>query len=158
MKTFFSKIAHSSLSEKDLEIFHSLDKNTYGQELAVRVAEKLKRDPSKLIENGNDVSPEGLYLSHRDYCGMGLYFFKGEFTLGEVNDGMGPHPVLITFESLEEFVGWLANQNDQSMSLCTANSFNNQTISKIRLEYYLDDNYNPGWNSYCEYIRKQRSE
>ncbi len=81
---------------------------------------------------------------------------KGEFTLGEVNDGMGPHPVLITFESLEEFVEWLANQNDQSMSLYTVSSFNNQTISKIRLKYYLDNNYNPGWNSYCEYLRERR--
>ncbi|HLT86780.1 MAG TPA: hypothetical protein VKZ57_04275 [Sphingobacterium sp.] len=156
MKTFFSKMASSSLDKKDLEIFQSLDQENYGRELARNVAEKLKSSSSKLDDNGNDVSSKGLYLSHRDYCGIGLYFFKGEFTLGEVNDGMGPHPVLITFESLEEFVEWLANQNDQSMSLYTVSSFNNQTISKIRLKYYLDDNYNPGWNPYCEYLRERR--
>lgn len=156
MKTYFSRIARSSLSEKELEIYHSLDHEKYGQELTMGVAEKLKRYPSKLDGNGSGVGQEGLYLSHRDYCGIGLYFFEGKFTLGEVNDGMGPHPVLITFESSEEFVEWLAEQNDQSMSLYTANSFNNQTITKIRLEYYLDDSYNPGWNSYCEYVRKRR--
>lgn len=153
---FFSKMASSSLDKKDLEIFQSLDQENYGRELARKVAEKLKSSSSELDDNGSDVSSKGMYLSHRDYCGIGLYFFKGEFTLGEVNDGMGPHPVLITFESLEEFVEWLANQNDQSMSLYTVSSFNNQTISKIRLKYYLDNNYNPGWNSYCEYLRERR--
>lgn len=156
MKMFFSKMASSSLDKKDLEIFQSLDQENYGRELARKVAEKLKSSSSELDDNGSDVSSKGMYLSHRDYCGIGLYFFKGEFTLGEVNDGMGPHPVLITFESLEEFVEWLANQNDQSMSLYTVSSFNNQTISKIRLKYYLDNNYNPGWNSYCEYLRERR--
>lgn len=156
MKMFFSKMASSSLDKKDLEIFQSLDQENYGRELARKVAEKLKSSSSELDDNGSDVSSKGMYLSHRDYCGIGLYFFKGEFTLGEVNDGMGPHPVLITFESLEEFVEWLANQNDQSMSLYTLSSFNNQTISKIRLKYYLDNNYNPGWNSYCEYLRERR--
>src|SRR3546814_240232 len=138
MKSFFPEIASSSLSEKDLEIFHSLGQETYGRKLAGKVAEKLKQAP--------------MYHSHRDYCGIGLYFFEGEFTLGEVNDGMGPHPVLITFESQEEFGEWLANQSDQSMSLCSRYSFNNQTITRIRLEYFLEDDYDPVWNSYCEYV------
>ncbi|QEC53913.1 hypothetical protein EDD80_10892 [Anseongella ginsenosidimutans] len=156
MKSFFPEIARPNLSEKDLEIFHSLDKENYGRELAGKVAEKLKRDPIELNEDGYYVGSGGLRLSHRDYCGTGLYFFEGKFTLGEVNDGMGPYPVLITFENQEEFVEWLASQSDQSMSLCSRDSFNNQTVTRIRLEYFLDDNYDPVWNSYCAYVKKRR--
>lgn len=156
MKTFFPEIARSSLSEKDLEIFHSLDQETYGQKLARKVTEKLKRQPTKLNEAGYYVGSGGLYLSHRDYCGIGLYFFESKFVLGEVNDGMGPHPVLLTFESSDEFVEWLTNQSDQSMSLFSRYSFNNQTITKIRLEYFLEDDYDPVWNSYCAYVKKRR--
>lgn len=155
MTSFFPEISPSSLGEKDLEIFHSLNQKSYGRELAGKVAEKLKRDPIKLDKDGYYVGSGGLYLSHRDYCGIGLYFFEGKFTLGEVNDGMGPYPVLITFENQGEFVEWLANQSDQSMSLCARYSFNNQTVIKIRLEYFLEDNYDPVWNSYCAYVRKR---
>src|SRR5690606_10966095 len=153
--TFFSAIAISSLSEKDLEIFHSLDQETYGRELAGNVAEKLKQNPTALNADGYYVGSGGLYLSHRDYCGIGLYFFEGKFTLGEVNDGMGPYPVLITFENQEECVEWLAIQSDQRMSLCSRYSFNNQTITRVRLEYFLEDDYDPVWNSYCAYVRKR---
>lgn len=79
------------------------------------------------------------------YCGTGLYFFEDKYTIGEVNDGMGPYPIIATFENEDEFVTWLANQNDQSMSLMaavtnnyTSFKFNNQTITKIRLEYFLE--------------------
>lgn len=159
MTSFFPEIAPSSLGEKDLEIFHSLDQQTYGRELAGKAAEKLKRDPTKLNADGYYVGSGGLYLAHRDYCGTGLYFFEGKFTLGEVNDGMGPHPVLITFENQEEFTAWLANQSDQSMSLVVRNdrlpfNFNNQTITKIRLEYFLEEDYDPVWNSYCAYVKQ----
>lgn len=146
MTPLFPEIASSSLSEKDLRVFHSLDQETYGRELAGKVAKKLKQGP--------------LYHAHRDYCGIGLYFFEGKFTLGEVYDGMGPHPVLIAFESQEEFVEWLAKQSDQRMSLMVSDdrlffNFNNQTITKIRLEYFLEDDYSPVWNSYCAYVRKR---
>jgi len=149
MTPFFPEIASSSLSEQDLQIFHSLDQETYGQEFAGKVAEKLKQAP--------------LYHSHRDYCGIGLYVFGGKFTLGEVYDGRGPHPVLITFESQEEFVEWLANQSDQGMSLMVRDdrlsfNFNNQTITKIRLEYFLEDDYSPVWNLYCAYVRKRSQQ
>lgn len=163
MKSFFPEISPSSLSEQDLEIFHSLGQETYGRELAGKVAEKLKRDPIKLNEDGYYVGSGGFRLSHRDYCGVGLYFFEGKFTLGEVNDGMGPYPILITFENQEEFTAWLANQSDQSMSLMVRNdrlsfNFNNQTITKIRLEYFLEDDYDPVWNSYCAYVGKRSQQ
>ncbi|MBC9797221.1 hypothetical protein [Sinomicrobium weinanense] len=151
----------SSLNRKELEIFHSLNQETYGLELARKVAGKLKQHPTRLNENGYYVGGGGLYHSHRDYCGIGLYFFEGKFTLGEVNDAMGPCPVLITFDEEEEFVEWLANQSDQSMSLMVRNdhlpfNFNNQTITKIRLEYFLEEEYDPVWNSYGAYVKKRK--
>ncbi|MGV3762942.1 hypothetical protein [Parapedobacter sp.] len=154
MQQHIPNISRDSLSEKDLEIFHSLDQVRYGEELAGRVAEKLKRMSTGLNENDH-YAVSGLYHAHRDYCGTGLYFFDGKFTLGEVNDGMGPHPVLIVFESEQEFVSWLADQSDQGMSLYTRRSFNNQTITKMRLTWYLEDEYSPVWNSYCMYVGKQ---
>jgi len=144
MKSYLPLLEYSSLPENDRKVFRSLNTQTFGQELVGKVAEKLKSYSN------------GLYLSHRDYCGIGLYFFEGKFAVGEVNDGMGPYPVLIDFEKQEEFTSWLAGQSDQSMSLCTRLSFHNQTITKTRLEFFLEADYNPTWNAYCVYLNKHR--
>ena len=142
------KISLETLSDKELERYYNLDDEAFGKALALGVAKKLMENPG---ESG------GLYLSHRDYCGMGLYVHEGKFTLGTVYDGRGPYPVVASFESAPEFVQWLTTQSDQSMALY-GEEFDNQTITEIRLEWYLEDNYSPIWNTYCMYIRERDKE
>ncbi|QNL51785.1 hypothetical protein H8S90_09510 [Olivibacter sp. SDN3] len=143
MKLYIPKISLKTLSEKELERYHMLDSRAFGKGLAYRVAAKLTRSPN---ESG------GLYFAHRDYCGMGLYLNDGQFTLGTVYDGRGPFPIVATFESEKDFSQWLAEQSDQSMALY-GEKFDNQTITKIRLEWYLEEHYSTSWNAYCHYIR-----
>jgi len=157
MKFLTPKISLSSLNEKELKIFHSLGKEIYGRELALKVAENLKRNPIRLNENGHYVGSGGLYHSHRDYCGIGLYYFEGKFTLGEVNDGMGPYPIIAESGTEIEFLEWLTNESDQSMAMY-GEQFNNQTITKIRLEWFLEENYNSVWNAYCLYCKNRNIE
>ena len=151
-------LSPDSLTEVDQEIYHALSDEPYGTSLATAVAEKLKQTATSVSDNGYHTS-NGLYHAHRDYCGIGLYFFKGKFTLGEVNDGMGPHPILATFDDDEQFVAWLAAQSDRSMSLIFDatyyNRFNNQTITRLRLQWYLEEHYSPTWNAYAVYAREQ---
>lgn len=151
-------VSPDSLTEADREIYHALSEAPYGTALAAAVAEKLQQNASSVSDNEYCTS-DGLYHAHRDYCGIGLYFFKGKFTLGEVNDGMGPHPILATFDSDEQFVAWLAAQSDRSMSLIFdttySRRFNNQTITRLRLQWYLEEHYSPTWNAYAMYAREQ---
>lgn len=147
----------SALNPTELDVFNSLNQDVYGLELATKVIDKLKKLPAS--RDGYDVITNGLYHSHRDYCGIGLFFTREKFLLGEVNDGMGPSIDLIVFDNEKEFLNWLAKQSDQSMSLMVRKdnlsfNFNNQTITKIRLEYFLEDEYDPNWNAYCNYLRK----
>ena len=150
MNVHIPTIPLGALQDEDVVRYHALSNQKYGEPLARKVARKLTANPG------------GLFHSHRDYCGIGLYFFKGQFTLGEVNDGMGPHPIMLTFENRDEFITWLANQSDQSMSLFAAVKdnnvsfkFNNQTVTKTRLSYFLEPDYRPDWNAYCAYLSKQ---
>jgi len=162
MKAHIPTIPLEALGENELAEYHALNNERYGEGLARKVADKLEQNLSKYDERGYYVSAGGLYHSHRDYCGVGLYFFENRFTFGEVNDAMGPHPIFLTFDDKDEFVEWLSNQSDQSMSLIAFAKdkyvsfiFNNQTITKERLEWYLEENYSPVWNSYCAYLRKR---
>lgn len=139
------KISLETLSDKELERYYNLDDKAFEKTLALGVAKKLMKNP------GED---RGLYHSHRDYCGMGLYVHEGKFALGTVYDGRGPYPVVASFESEPEFVQWLATQSDQSMALY-GEKFDNQTITKIRLEWYLENNYSPTWNMFCTYVRER---
>ena len=152
-------VSPDSLTKADRELYQALSDEPYGTTLATAVAEKLKQNPLSVSEHGHYTGSGGLYHAHRDYCGIGLYFFKGKFTLGEVNDGMGPHPILATFDDDEQFVAWLAAQSDQSMSLVFDATyyrrFNNQTITRLRLKWYLEEHYSPTWNAYAEYAREQ---
>lgn len=132
------------LTETEKERFVGLDQTPYGEQLALRVAGKLKENPTE---------SSGLYLSHRDYCGMGLYIHEEKFTLGAVNDGRGPYPIVATFDSEIDFVQWLSNENDQSMALY-GEKFDNQTITKMRLDWYLEADYSPIWNDYCVYKKR----
>src|SRR5690606_26254089 len=146
MKLYIPQMSVSALAESDRERYKLLDSTPYPVQLAQSVADKLLKDPT---ESG------GLYFAHRDYCGMGLYVHEGKFMLGTVNDGRGPFPLVATFDDREEFVRWLASQSDQSMALY-GEAFDNQTITKNRLMWYLQENYDPAWNSYCLYLRGEK--
>ena len=82
------------------------------------------------------------------------FFYKKEFVLSTVYDGYGPNSIIIIFDSKEEFITWLSKESDQSMSLY-GEEFNNQTITKLRLDWFLEDNYSPVWNSYCNYVSEK---
>lgn len=148
MKLEIDKIPVSALTAGELKIYLELDDRVYGKDLSLRVTKKL-------LENIDDNG--GLYHAHRDYCGLGLYVHKGLFTLGTVYDGRGPFPIVATFGSEADFVEWLSRQSDQSMALY-GEQFNNQTIDRIRLEWFLDDGYSPIWNLFCEYVRERRTK
>lgn len=142
MNLLIPKISIKDLNQDEQVYYHRLDNEPYGQELAGKVAEKL------LANN------DGLYHSHRDYCGLGLFIYEGLFTLATVYDGYGVNKVVANFSDTAEFIHWLAAENDQSMALY-GEAFNNQTITKDRLEWYLEDNYSPVWNDYAGYRREK---
>ncbi len=143
MNLLTPKIQVKDLIKQETSLYINLSTIAYGKELAAKVTEKLLK--------ATDVY-YGLYHAHRDYCGLGLFFENDLFKLTTVYDGYGPQSTIVSFNSKEEFLEWLATENDQSMSLY-GEKFNNQTITKIRLEWYLKDNYSPVWNDYCAYVR-----
>lgn len=143
MKLLLPKIEPKKLKKEELALYQNLNTKPYGEALAAKVTEKLIRTP--------DVY-HGLYHAHRDYCGLGLFYENGLFKLTTVNDGYGPDTTVAHVETETEFVAWLAQEHDQSMSLY-GEKFNNQTITKVRLHWYLKDNYSPVWNDYCQYLR-----
>jgi hypothetical protein len=104
----------------------------FGMELAQLVANHL------MFEGG-------IYYQHRDYCGMGLAFVDGSFHYGEVFDGFPSSDSGFTFLEKDAFIGWLAEQTDQSLSRSAdPNVFfrNNQTITRARLLTTLNNNHN----------------
>lgn len=148
MQLYNSKIELDSLDPSELQIYQDLDMEPYGIDIATKVCKKLMQNP------GED---HGLYFSHRDYCGLGLYYINLQFILGVVNDGYGPAPLLASCDSENDFVDWLSRESDQTMSLYGSH-FNNQTITKSRLEWYLEENYSPTWNMYCLYMNDRRGQ
>ena len=147
MELFIPKIALETLTETERERYAALDQTPYGESIARAVAGKLSENPT---EGG------GLYFAHRDYCGMGLYKLEEKFILGTVNDARGPYPVVATFGSEAAFADWLADQSDRSMALY-GEKFDNQTITRLRLEWYLEDAYSAVWNVYCNYVRERNN-
>lgn len=146
MKLHLPKITLETLTEKQLALYHNIDTQAYGELLAKAVAKKI-------------VQGEGLFHAHRDYCGSGLFFYNELFTLGMIQDGYGysyEEDIVATFESEEDFVQWLAKENDQSMS-CYTNQFNTQPITKIRIDWFLEEHYSPVWNDYCHYIKERNT-
>ncbi|WP_313189133.1 hypothetical protein [Sphingobacterium sp.] len=148
MQLFIPKIELDSLDKSELDIYQGLDAEPYGLDLATKVCKKLMQNPGEHT---------GLYFSHRDYCGLGLYYIDLQFMLGVVNDGYGPEPLLASCESDPDLVNWLSQESDQTMSLYGSH-FNNQTITKSRLEWYLEENYSPTWNMYCLYMNDRRGQ
>ena len=143
LKLIIPKISLNQLSDKEIQLFYTLNAEKYGKRLSSDVAEKLAKSTSEF---------EGLYFSHRDYCGIGIFIQKGTFILSTVYDGYGIDSIIAAFNSKSEFIEWLSNESDQSMSLF-GEKFNNQTLTRLRLNWYLEDDYSPVWNSYCQYIR-----
>lgn len=143
LKLIIPKISFNHLSDKEAQIFYDLNSEHYGNGLSTDVAEKLAKSASQ---------QEGLYFSHPDYCGTGIFFQKGTYILSTVYDGYGIDSIIAEFDSKSEFIEWLSNESDQSMSLF-GGKFNNQTITRLRLNWYLDDDYSPDWNRYWQYIR-----
>ena len=116
MKLLVPKIALDTLTEEELAIYANLDPQPYGRDMAIAVAEKLLTGTS-------------LYHAHRDYCGIGLFFYENVYTLGAVIDGYdAPYEIIGTCQTRANFVNWLAKESDQSMSRY-GKKFNNQTIT-----------------------------
>ncbi|MGC1203709.1 MAG: hypothetical protein WA839_02350 [Flavobacteriaceae bacterium] len=149
MKIHIPKISFETLHKKQIDEFCKLNSEKYGNEFALKVTRKLM---------STDYKNNGIYFSHRDYCGIGMFFSKEKFILTTVfdgygYDGYGSEEVIVEFDSDTEFINWLSNENDQSMSLY-GEKFNNQTITKLRLDWFLQENYSPVWNDYCRYVRE----
>ena len=153
MKTEILKIALKKLSKNEFARFNKLNSEPYGNELALKISEKLIKC-KETDSPPKNYCGKGIHFAHRDYCGIGIFYFKEEFVLSTVFDGYGPDSIIIIFDSEEEFIKWLANESDQGMSLY-GKEFNNQTITKLRLDWYLEENYSPVWNSYCNYVSEK---
>ncbi len=114
-----------------------LDPAPYGRELAERVAAQL--------EAGHELT-----YAHRDYCGMGLRHWDGQYLYGEVYDAslrpledlqaMTDPSAYRYFQKREDFIVWLADQSDLSLArLESPDEFSqrNQTIDRERLMKWL---------------------
>ncbi|HZY82584.1 MAG TPA: hypothetical protein VFE50_23820 [Cyclobacteriaceae bacterium] len=104
----------------------------FGKEFAQRVAQKLK-------------TKSNLMYSHRDYCGTGLTWDNHQFIYCHVNDGY-PAEVILSFDTEQAFIDWLAEQSDQSLSGSNdANEFyrNNQRITQARLFDFINTKPRP---------------
>ncbi len=143
MQILKQPITPQELQANEIEIYVQLDDQMYGRELAQKIVEKLTDNPSE---------GKGLYFSHRDYCGQGLFFIDNDYLLAEVYDGRIASEIWIKTSNRIQFTHWLSEQSDQSFSLITSR-FNNQTITKVRLDYYLSPHYSSVWNDYCRYIQ-----
>ncbi len=98
------------------------DKTPYGESLAARVADALRRGAT--IANG-----------HRDYGGMGLFRIGGEYLYAEVYDGQPSGDPPARFTSGQDFVAWLAAQSDASLRGDPSDpfTFDNQRVTRARL-------------------------
>jgi hypothetical protein len=142
MKLLVPKIKLQTLRKEQSALYQNLSATNYGETLAADITEKLLKSEDTF---------KGLYHAHRDYCGIGLFYENGTFTLSIVDDGYAPGEPIAIFDSQTDFTAWLSQESDQSMSLYGQN-FNNQTITKVRLDWYLEENYSPVWNAFCAYI------
>lgn len=97
------KIQVNDLNKQEASLYKNLSAIAYGTALATKIAEKLIRTTDTF---------QGLYHSHRDYCGLGLFYENDLFKLTTVYDGYGPESTIISFDSKVEFIEWLALEND----------------------------------------------
>lgn len=121
-------------------------KQLYTQELAEQVAAALQAGRT-------------LAAYHRDYCGMGLEYVRGQFFYGEVWDGQlrdwntleNRAATVLTFPHQAAFVAWLSTQSDTTLS-CREKPlpfyWDNQTITRQRLVAFVaaaPANDRPAW-------------
>ncbi|MBU0955076.1 MAG: hypothetical protein KKI09_06585 [Spirochaetes bacterium] len=116
----------------------TLSKELYGEKLAAQVTKKLK-------------SSYQVCYSHKEYCGIGLAYNNGTYYISRVYDGMPDTrtPTIYQTSSEQEFVRFLSEQSDYSMSgtmsgsiLFEAKEFfkNNQRITREMLEKFVAGN------------------
>ena len=84
-----------------------------------------------------------LHHEHRDYCGMGLACLRGVFVYDDVIDGelFAGGPTGMVFHTREDFLAWLSQQSDQSLSgMELEEPFvqNNQRITVERLQKFAE--------------------
>lgn len=106
---------------------------SFGVDLAKEVAQKL-------------VSGQSMNYVHRDYCGHGLSYNGSRFILATYLDGIF-HEEILSWSDLDQFVAFLQQQSDFSMSgasplikeLAATQNFYlaNQTITKNRLQEFV---------------------
>lgn len=110
----------------------------YGRDLAERVVTKLQ---AQAIDSKGGHG--AMAYRHRDYCGHGIFLENGIFRIADTYDGIGWDPML-TFESREHFVDWLAQQSDHSLDGYTGrgpfedlHQGSNQRITRARLNAFV---------------------
>lgn len=110
----------------------------YGFDLANSVASVLEAEAAKSKSGYGAMA-----YHHRDYCGHGLFLEDGKFRVAEVEDGAG-WETLLDFVNRDEFVCWLADQSDHSLSGYTGRGpfedlrqGDNQRITRARLEQFV---------------------
>ena len=83
------------------------------------------------VENGAEY-----HESHRDYCGMGFFYEESKYIYGTVMDGFLSERVM-TFNSKDEFINWLAIQSDDTLDGKEEGAFNhnNQRITRAKLGF-----------------------
>ena len=86
-----------------------------------------------------------LGFSHRDYCGTGLTWYTGNFLYGHVYDGLVGSPAIKEFKNEREFVTWLGEQTDESLSGADEDQFyrNNQRLTVNRLFEFVSSKPTP---------------
>jgi hypothetical protein len=132
-------------SNQDLE---SLSKEPYGKDYATRVVKKLTVGSE---HKGTSHYPRSICYSHREYCGIGLFYYpySGKFEFSHVYEGTPAYgeKSIISFEDEGEMIDFLARQSDYSFSgydnssvFKESNSFrrNNQRISRKMLTNFLN--------------------
>ncbi|KAL9653402.1 hypothetical protein ABK040_002038 [Willaertia magna] len=128
------------------DVIDALSKEKYGHSFAKQVAHHLKSLNKKLM------------YTHRDFCGLGLLYDnnKQQFKFCYVYDGYEDNYAsnnnengIISFNKEDEFIEFLENQCDYSLSGADSKSVfyekdiwtrNNQRIDKKRLERMIGGN------------------
>lgn len=135
-----NEICIQSLSKKEQEHYHTRSPQTFGEALAMAVAEKLKT--------------KEFYNFHRDYCGQGLRYANSRYILALYYDGY-PRTDIQKWNK-KEFIQWFSQQSDQSMALL-GDRFANQTIDMVRILWFLQDDYNANHNEYAAFTQIAQS-
>lgn len=145
MKRHIPEISLDRLTPKQVEVWEALDVQPYGVEFIGQVLHKLYH-------------PRAAYRkichSHKDNCGIGLFLEATKPVLGTAYDGTGPWDLIVEFESREECHHWMAQQSDRSMALL-GEHFNNQPLTRLRFEWFLEPHYSPIWNDFCLYAHSR---